>query len=356
MRSNAKKNIIYSIVLLIAIMLVYSWRNRDKSEVNNTEVSQNVSGKITLSGPTMGTTYNITYLDPDNRDLQSSIDSLLQVFNLDLSTYIPESELSKFNASDTLDYKLPYLYPVLKASKAIYEKTNGAFDPTVGPLVNIWGFGPTGPELKDSVDIRLILNNVGFDKINFDENQVRKTKSGVYLDFSAIAKGYGVDVVAEYLRNKNIENYLVDIGGEIVTRGVNDKGELWKLGINRPLESANPNDLMGIIALKDRGMATSGNYRNYYVKDSVKISHTISPATGYPVQHSLLSATVVAKDCMTADAYATAMMVMGKDEAIALDEKLNEIEVFLIYADDQGNLKTYTSESLKPFLSFLAED
>lgn len=356
MRSNARKNIIYSIVLLVAIMAVYSWRNRDKTEVTPTEVNVAVAGKMTLSGPTMGTTYNITYLDQDNRDLQPSIDSLLNVFNLDLSTYIPESELSKFNSGDTLVYKLPYLYPVLKASKEVYHNTNGAFDPTVGPLVNIWGFGPTGPELKDSVNIKELLKNVGFDKVEFDEKQVRKSNPNIYLDFSAIAKGYGVDVVADFLRRKSIENFLVDIGGEIVAHGVNDKGELWKLGINRPEESASSSDLMGIIALQDRGMATSGNYRNYYVQDSIRISHTINPATGYPVQHSLLSATVVAKDCMTADAYATAMMVMGKDEAIALDEKLDEIEVFLIFDDGAGQLKTYTTESLKPFLSFLSEE
>jgi thiamine biosynthesis lipoprotein len=355
MRSNARKNIIYSIVLLIAIMLVYSWRNRDQSKTTLTETKEVEAGKMTLSGPTMGTTYNITYLDKENRDLQESVDSLLKVFNLDLSTYIPESELSKFNAGDTLDYSLPYLYPVLKASKKIYENTNGAFDPTVGPLVNIWGFGPYGPELKDSVDIKELLKNVGFTKVDFDEKQVRKKLHGIYLDFSAIAKGYGSDVVASYLSSKGIENFLVEIGGEVMARGVNDKGELWKLGINRPEETANPTDLIGIIALQDRGMATSGNYRNYYVRDSVRISHTINPATGYPVQHSLLSATVVAKDCMTADAYATAMMVLGKDEAIALDERLEEIEVFLIYDDGTGNFDTYISESLKPYLSFLSE-
>jgi len=222
--------------------------------------------------------------------------------------------------------------------------------------VNIWGFGPGGPELKDSVDIKNILQVVRFSKIEYDENQLRKKVSGIYLDFSAIAKGYGSDVVADYLQKKGIVNYLVEIGGELVAHGVNEKGELWKVGVNRPEESANAAELISIIALQDRGMATSGNYRNYYVRDSVKISHTINPATGYPVNHTLLSATVLAKDCMIADAYATAMMVMGKDEAILLDEKVDEIEVFLIYDDGNGGFKTFASERLKPFLSFPQEN
>lgn len=356
MRPNARKNIIYSIVLLVSIMLVYSWRNRDKTETELTETTVAVAGKITLSGKTMGTTYNITYLDEESRDLQSSIDSLLVVFNQSLSTYIPESELSQFNLGDTLDFNLPYLLPVLEASQKVYENTNGAFDPTVGPLVNIWGFGPTGPELKDSVDIKNLLATVGFSKIEFDQKQLRKKVAGIYLDFSAIAKGYGSDVVAEFLKNKSVSNYLVEIGGELVANGTNEKGELWKVGVNRPEESANASDLISIIALQDRGMATSGNYRNYYVRDSVKISHTINPATGYPVNHNLLSATVLAKDCMTADAYATAMMVMGTEKAIALDSTINEIEVFLIYDDGNGGFRTFASESLKPFLSFPQEN
>ena len=354
MTSNARKNIIYSAVLLVVIMAVYFWRSNQAGETVS-EVVEVTTGKLTLAGKTMGTTYNIVYLDEANRDFQTSIDSLLVVFNQSLSTYVPDSELSKFNLGDTIDFKLPYFLPVLKASKAVFEKTGGAFDPTVGPLVNVWGFGPVGAELKDSTDINLLLKLVGFDKIEFDEQQLRKKIPGIYLDFSAIAKGYGVDVVGEFLIGNGIENFLIEIGGELVARGLNEKGELWKVGVNRPEESANASELISIIALQDRGMATSGNYRNYYVKDSVKISHTINPATGYPVNHNLLSATVLAKDCMTADAYATALMVMGTEKAIALDIALKEIEVFLVYSDSIGGFKTYASETLKPFLSFVQE-
>lgn len=354
MRPNALKNSIYSLILLAVVVSVYFWRTRnegDSADVTSVELD----GKITLSGKTMGTTYSIVYLDEENRDFQFSIDSLFLVFNQSLSTYIPDSELSQFNKGDSLNFKLPFFLPVLKASKTVYENTNGSFDPTIGPLVNVWGFGPTGPELKDSTNIDKMLVQVGFDKIEFDELQIRKKTDGIYLDFSAIAKGYGVDVAGEFLRSKGIQNFLVEIGGELIASGVNDKGELWKVGINRPEESANASDLHSIIALQDKGMATSGNYRNYYVKDSIKISHTINPETGYPVNHNLLSATVIAKDCMTADAYATAMMVMGTEKAIMLDSALTEIEAFLIYSDAKGGYKTYASESLKPYLSFVQD-
>lgn len=350
MRTNANKNIIYSIILLLLVAIVYLYRQNQQKPAE--EIVEKVIGKVTLSGNTMGTTYNITYLDPSERDFKTSIDSLLEVFNQSLSTYIPDSELSRFNQSDTLYFKLPYFLPVLQSSKTVYEITGGAFDPTVGPLVNLWGFGPSGPQLKDSVNIASMLGLVGFDKIFFDSASVRKSKPGMYLDFSAIAKGYGVDVVAEFLKGKGIENLLVEIGGELVARGVNEKGELWKVGINRPEELGRADDLYSIVALNNRGMATSGNYRNYYEAGGIKISHTINPATGKPVNHGLLSATVLADDCMTADAYATAMMVMGTDKAIELQKNQSLFEIFLIYSDSTGQLKSYASEGIKPFLSF----
>src|SRR5690606_31260038 len=169
---------------------------------------------------------------------------------------------------------------------------------------------------------------------------VHKSRPGIYLDFSAIAKGYAVDVVADLLEAQGIVNMLVEIGGELVARGVNDKGEVWKVGINRPDEKEMSNELFSIIALNDKALATSGNYRNYYVVDSVRYSHTIDPRSGYPVQHGLLSATVVAPDCMTADAYATALMVMGTENAITLLDQVEELEAFLIYNDDSGRIQT----------------
>jgi FAD:protein FMN transferase len=351
MQSNANKNIIYSIILLLLVAVVYLYRqSKEEPEQVQAEVA---SERMTISGATMGTTYKVVYLDELQRDFSAEIDSILVVFNQSLSTYIPDSEISRFNKSDSLAFKLPYFLPVLKASRSIYEKTSGAFDPTVGPLVNLWGFGPGGPQLKDSVNIITILNLVDFSAITFDSVQVKKNKSGMYLDFSAVAKGYGVDVIGEMLLSKGINNFLVEIGGELVARGNNEKRELWKVGINRPEETSRPDELYSIIALENQGMATSGNYRNYYELDGVKVSHTIDPSTGRPVRHNLLSATVFAEDCMTADALATAIMVMGMEKALLLQQEERNFEMFLIYNDENGELKSYATEGIKPYLSFV---
>ncbi|SDY66907.1 MULTISPECIES: FAD:protein FMN transferase [Rhodonellum] len=350
MRSNANKNIIYSLILLLLVAVVYLYRQNQQKPAE--EILEQTIGRVSISGSTMGTTYRVVYMDAQERDFKKEVDSLLLVFNQSLSTYIPESEISRFNNADTLVFDLPYFYPVLQASKEIYQKTEGAFDPTVGPLVNLWGFGPGGPQLKDSVNIQNMLSLVDYNSIVFDSNRVIKRKPGMYLDFSAVAKGYGVDVVAEYLASKGIENMLVEIGGELSAKGVNERGELWKVGINRPEELGNADDIFSIIALDNQAMATSGNYRNYYEADGIKISHTINPATGRPVKHGLLSATVLAANCMKADALATGMMVMGVEKSIALQQKEGGFELFLIYNDEQGQLKTFASEGLIPFLSF----
>lgn len=349
MQKNARKNIIYSIILLLVVFLVFLYR---QNQMAPKAPEPEKEGKMVISGQTMGTSYRIVYLDLEDRDFTASVDSLLEVFNESLSTYIPESELSRFNQGDTLFFESKYFPTVLGRSKEINQQTAGSFDPTVGPLVNVWGFGPEGASPKDSVNIGALLKKVGYDKIQFDKEKVWKTQPEVYLDFSAIAKGYGVDVVATFLQSKGVKDMLVEIGGELAAKGTNENGELWKVGVNQPSEDISNNDIYSIIGLNNRGMATSGNYRNYYVKDSVRYSHTIDPKTGYPVNHQLLSATVLAKDCMTADAFATAMMVMGTEKAIALQEKTADIDVFLIY-DDEGEMKTYISEKLKPFVSYI---
>lgn len=351
MHKNARKNIIYSILLLLLVFLVYLYR-----QYKQPAIPEENNPKMVISGATMGTTYRIVYLDKERRDFKKEIDSLLKVFNQALSTYIPDSEISRFNSSDSLVFGSPYFYPVLEKSKEIHAITSGAFDPTVGPLVNAWGFGPEGASLKDSLGISQLLERVGFEKIAFDENRVKKLQPGVYLDFSAIAKGYGVDVVADWLQQKGIVNYLVEIGGELVGKGTNEHGELWRVGVTQPDEEGLANQLYGIIALDNRGMATSGNYRNFYEVDGQKYSHTISPFTGYPVTHGLLSATVIAENSMTADAYATALMVLGTEASIALQKEHGGFEVFLIYNDQEGKMKSYVSDRLKPYLSMVREE
>jgi FAD:protein FMN transferase len=353
MQKNALKNSIYSIILLLLVLLVYLYR---KNQPIAPENSGNETFKVVFSGQTMGTSYRIVYLDPERRDFKPQIDSLLEVFNNSLSTYIPDSELSRFNQGDSLVFETGFFYPILAKSQEVYAKTEGAFDPTVGPLVNVWGFGPEGASLADSVSISELLKQVGFEKIRFDSVRVKKDMPGIYLDFSAIAKGYGVDEVGRFLHSRKIEHFLVEIGGELLAKGSNEKGELWRVGISKPDEEGAANELFGIIALNGKGLATSGNYRNFYIDDGKKYSHTISPFTGYPVVHGLLSATVVADDCMTADAFATAMMVMGTEKSIELQKDVDGLEIFLIYNDENGATKSYVSEGLKPYLSYAEQN
>lgn len=336
-----RKNLIYSLFLILALLGVWIYRNYSKE----TEQPARAEGQsVELQGSTMGTTYSVKYLDEEGRNFQQAIDSILEAFNLSLSTYIPESEISRFNREALLKYESPFFYPVLQRSKEIYEKTGGAFDPTVGPLVNAWGFGPEQEQTPAPARVDSLLQLVNYDSIFFDTVAVCKMMKGMKLDFSAIAKGYGVDVVAQLLKAEGIENLFVEIGGEIYAEGVNVQGNPWMVGVNYPsTDIEKQQDAMALIPIEDQAIATSGNYRNYYEKDGVKYSHTISPVTGYPVTHSLLSASVFASDCMTADAYATAFMVLGVKEAIAIDEREDDIAIYLIYSDESGALQTFAS-------------
>lgn len=333
------KSRIYPVILVLAVFVVWMFRqNSEKLE------------KVTFNGETMGTYYNIIYLHSDGTNYKSAIDSLLLVWNQSLSTYIPDSEISQFNRDDSFTFKSPYFYPVLAKSNLVYEATGGAFDPTVMPLVNAWGFGPEDNEMPDSARIKELKTLVGLDKIVFNDQEVRKTIPGMSLDFSAIAKGYGVDVVGELLKSKGIDNYLVDIGGEILCKGINDRGTPWTTGIEDPSVDAFDRKIKAVIEVTDKGIATSGNYRNFYVKDGQKYAHTISPFTGYPVVHSMLSTTVVADDCMTADAFATAFMVLGIEEAIPIINDHPEMDAYFIFSDNEGTLNTFMTDGFKSIL------
>jgi thiamine biosynthesis lipoprotein len=333
------KSRLYPILLILVVFIV--WMIRQKGEKLE---------KVQFNGETMGTYYNITYLHSEGTNYKSDIDELLVEWNNSLSTYIPDSEISQFNRNTSFKFVLPYFYPVLARSKEIFRATGGAFDPTIMPLVNAWGFGPEENELPDSSRIKELKKLVDFDKIVFDTLEVKKMIPGISLDFSAIAKGYGVDVVGDFLSQKGVENYLVDIGGEIICKGKNDRGTSWTTGIEDPGTNMFDRKLKAIIALTDKGIATSGNYRNFYVKDGKKYAHTISPFTGFPVEHSLLSATVIADDCMTADAFATAFMVLGLDDAKSVIEDHPELDVYFIFSDNNGNIQTFMTEGFRSVL------
>ncbi|MGE0932452.1 FAD:protein FMN transferase [Peijinzhouia sedimentorum] len=339
MRPNQRKNIIYSLILVLAVFVV--WKYRQNQEINK------ATTYVEYHGQTMGTiAYNVKYIDAGGKNLKVSTDSLLKAFNQSLSTYIPDSEISTFNQGTIFPFETSHFYKVLSASKEVYEATNGAFDPTVGPLVNAWGFGPEGRKTPLDEDIAAIKDKVGFDKIFFDSISVCKLHEGVYLDFSSIAKGYAVDLVAELLEANDIYNYLIDIGGELRAKGKNLENNTWRIAIEKPVQDNFSRESSAILVLEDKAIATSGDYRNYYEKDGKKIAHSINPKTGYPAEQNILSSTVVTENCMLADAYATAFMVLGYEASINVLKQHPEIQVFFIYADDSGEIKTFTSEGL----------
>lgn len=292
---------------------------------------------ISFGGFTQGTTYSISYESQDSIDYQNEVEILLAEFDSSLSTYNKLSVISKinYNESDTTD---EYLRVVYNKASEIYEMTNHYFDLTVAPLVNAWGFGFKNKEEITNALIDSIKEFVGFEKIRLENNKIFKSDPRIMLDVNAIAQGYSVDIVASFLESKGVNNYLVEIGGEVKTKGTNKKGKAWRIGIDKPLDNNNipGENLQAIVNLTNKSLATSGNYRKFYERDGIKYSHTINPKTGYPVTHSLLSVTVIAKDCMTADAYATAFMIIGLENAFCLVEKLEGVEAYFIYSGING--------------------
>ena len=298
------------------------------------------------SGLVFGTSYNITYQSNDN--LKPEIEKTLAEVDASLSPFNEKSVITHVNKNEavTLD---DHFITVFRLSSEIYKDTEGAFDITVAPLVNAWGFGFKNGITPDRHAIDSLMQFVGFDKVKLQDGKIIKTDDRLMLDCSAIAKGYGVDAVARLLKSKGIDNYMVEIGGEIVASGENPKGAPWRIGVSKPDDDSVSvsNEIQGIINISNRAMATSGNYRNFYYKGGKKYAHTIDPKTGCPVQHSILSATVVSDECAKADAYATAFMVMGLDKAKAVLARHKDMMAYFIYSDDKGNNKVWYSPSLK---------
>lgn len=303
-------------------------------------------------GPVYGTYYHVVYESPDGTDFHEEIKAKFQEFDLSFSTFNPESVISKINNNQPVEADIWFTRCFEKAQE-ISDITQGAFDITVAPLVNAWGFGFREKEKVTAELIDSLLQLTGYKKVRLENGQVIKENPGTMLDMSAIAKGYTSDLIADFLKSKGCENYMVEIGGEVVAKGRNAKGLDWKIGISKPDETGllTSEELQAIVKLPDHALATSGNYRNFYVEDGKKYAHTINPATGYPVQHSLLSATVLANDCMTADAFATAFMVMGLEKSVELANKLPYLEVYFIYADDTGFNKVYMSDQFERHLA-----
>ena len=333
---KAKKSFIWLGILLLATIWIL--------------VRKNNVPYHSINGLVFGTIYNITY--QYDGDLKSEIEAELKRFDGSLSPFNDTSIISRINRNEEIVTD-SFFQTCFNRSMEISEETNGAFDITIAPLANVWGFGFKKGEFPDSMKIDSLLQITDYKNVKLVDGRVVKEDPRIMLSCSAVAKGYSVDVVARLLEKKGIQNYMVDIGGEIVAKGKNSRNGLWRIGINKPIDdslSVNQ-EIQTILELSDAGLATSGNYRNFYYKDGKKYAHTIDPRTGYPVQHNILSSTVIAKDCMTADALATAFMVMGLEEAEAFCKADTTIDAYFIYSGENGEFKTYYTEGMKKYIT-----
>ncbi len=296
-----------------------------------------------------GTYYNIKYESPEGKDLKEDIDLELAKYVEIFSHYEKDATITKINKNIDVTPK-PEFVACFKRAEEISEITSGAFDITAGPLINAWGFGPEEKEKMTQQIVDSLKAFTGFRKVRLENGKVVKDNPRMQLNMSAIAKGYTCDLIGEFLAKKGCENYMVDIGGEVIAKGENDRNKVWTIGIREPNEDPFNTDLNAAVMLPNHALATSGNYLNFYVEDGKKYAHTIDPSTGYPVQHSLLSSTVLANDCMTADAFATAFMVVGKERGVEIANNIPGLEIYFIYADENGENQVYMSEGFKQYL------
>ena len=336
MTTNRKKRLIWQLPFLILLIVGTILIIRQQQPVPY----QHCSGRV------FGTFYNVTYQHGD--DLQDVLEARMQEVDNALSMFNKQSIISHINNNEPVELNDMFLKVYLQAQE-ISKDTEGAFDITVAPLVNAWGFGFKNEQMPTKEQVDSLRQLIGYQHVILKDKTITMQKPGMMLDFSAIAKGYGVDVVARLLERHDIKNYMVEIGGEITTRGINPERVPWRIGVNKPNEDAlnESHELQTILNVTDKAMATSGNYRNFYVKGGKKYAHTIDPKTGYPVQHTLLSATVLTDRCAKADAYATSFMVLGMDGAKQILERHKELMAYLIFTDRKGNLTVWYSPSLK---------
>lgn len=324
------------ILFIVLIFFLFSCKEEPKTNISFKENTK-------ISGPVFGTSYSVIY--DSEVDYSKQIDSLFTVVNQSMSTYIPDSNISKVNRNET-DLIDEHFKTVYYRSIEIFDETKGAFDPTIGAVVNAWNFGPEGKIVDlDSLKIKTLMTSVGLGKIYIKMDsegfKLHKTDKHTFLDFNAIAKGYAVDVIGKFLESKASENYLVEIGGEIRARGINyEKQTPWRVGIDQPRFDGEQSVLKAI-SLSDVGMATSGTYRKFKTDENGnRYAHIIDTKTGYPSKTNILSVSVIAKDCMSADAYATAFQAMGIENVKHFLQSHPELKVFLVFVNDNQELET----------------
>ncbi|MEX0986277.1 MAG: FAD:protein FMN transferase [Bacteroidales bacterium] len=328
-------------ILLIGIVIVVLTLNKGEGPY------------VSIAGFTQGTTYHITYQSPgeDSLDLQDAVNALLAEFDQSLSTYIDTSNISRINNNET-DRTDAYFETVYREAKRIYELSNGAFDITVGPLRDAWGFGPgVKMEMSEKV-IDSLMQFVGMDKLSLENGKITKEHPEMLIDVNAIAQGYAVDVVCEFLEDLRIKNYMVEIGGELRTKGLSPRNDTWRVGIDKPFYGNQQpgQELQAVVNLSGKALASSGNYRKYYEVDGKKIVHTIDPLTGYTRMSNLLSITIISDECITADALATTCMALGFEKAVEFIESQENVEALFIYTDEDGLYLEWMTDGMKELL------
>lgn len=348
-KSTAKPAVLFALLIGFSALVGWRfWRDADRR-----------SDELVLAGEIFGTTYSVKAygdeLGGEAKALQADIDALLAEIDGAMSTYKPDSDLSRFNASESTEaFEVhPSLATVVTKAQRVSEESNGAFDVTVKPLVDAWGFGAKGRVPEPPDDLEQVMGLIGHAKVSVEAGALRKSNPAVTVDLSAIAKGWAVDEVARVLGEHGIEAYMVEIGGEIVTRGETPRGP-WRIGIERP-RLDNGRGVQTVVALSDIGMATSGDYRNYHEYEGRRVSHTIDARTGRPIEHNLASVTVLHSECAMADAYATAINVLGPEEGMELAERL-ELPVLMLVREPGTEPAEFTERASLAFEAFRAQD
>jgi FAD:protein FMN transferase len=328
------------LILIIAALGVYFLSKKEAKYIHN-------------EGEAQGTTYSITYLQPQGIDLQAKIEKRLHEFDLSLSTYNPNSIISRINRNDTTVRTDLLFETMFNAAQEASERTNGALDITVGPLVKAWGFAFGNKNHSKLPNVSDFLPYVGYKKVRIKGHKLIKDDSRILIDANSIAQGYSSDVIAELLKDNGCKNYMIEIGGEVVCKGMNPKGKKWRIGIDKAIDDSTSatNEIQTILSLTDCAVTTAGGYRKFYVKDGKKYSHVINPHTGYPVDNNLLSVTVIAPTGIMADAYDTPFMVLGVDSCLKVCKSIPGLECYLIYIDKNGKNQVIYTEGFKKYLT-----
>lgn len=344
-----KTGLISLLVVFVCLVAIVGYYLVNKSEVAAVEAVEYLHNE----GKTQGTYYSATYLQPDGRDLKAKIEERLQQFEMSLSTYNPNSIISRINNNDpTVKTDLDF-ETIFYAAQEAAVRTNGALDITVGPLVKAWGFAFGNNDHSKLPNVSEFLPYVGYKKVRIEHHKVIKDDPRILIDANSIAQGYSVDVIAKLLRDNGCKNYMIEIGGEVACKGLNARGEKWRIGIDKAVDDSTSmnNELQTILSITDCAVTTAGDYRKFYIKDGKKYSHIINPHTGYPANSNLLSVTIVAPTAIMADAYDTPFMVLGVDSCLKVCKSIPGMECYLIYVDKNGKNQIAYSEGFKKYLA-----